>query len=292
MAMVLPPAVTGRGAATPLACAGAAGAAALARELECCARGPDESPNNVAALLRAGWASLGLGDTQAALGFFRRARAGGAGNGEVKAGEASALLRQDDPVAAVRLFAAAEAAGAPMVRYGRDRGLALDLVGNNVAAQQFYSQALALGNDPEIVRRLALSEAIAGDESAAEATLLPLLQSRTCPAYRTRAFALAILGKGEEAVSIAKTAAAELSNRMAPYLRYMPRLTRAQQAAAANLGQVPAGLGNRPRQSPDRRSFGAKSAAADRRGRAGFSPGSGGPAARPQRTDERRPAAT
>ena len=32
-------------------------------------------PRNVAALLRAGWASLDLGDTQAALGFFRRAAA-------------------------------------------------------------------------------------------------------------------------------------------------------------------------------------------------------------------------
>ncbi len=30
-----------------------------------------------------------------------------------------------------------------------------------------------------------------------------------------------------------------LSSRLAPYLRYMPRLTRAQQAAAANLGVFP-----------------------------------------------------
>ncbi|HEY7807788.1 MAG TPA: SPOR domain-containing protein [Croceibacterium sp.] len=199
-----------------------------------------KAPNDVAALLRAGWASLTLGDTQAALGFFRRAEQAAPANGEAKAGEASALLRLDDPVNAVRLFAAAEAAGAPMARYGSDRGLALDLVGENVAAQRFYRQALALGNDPEVVRRLALSEAISGDESAAEATLLPQLQQQDLSAYRTRAFALAILGKGEEAVSIAeKLLPAELSNRMAPYLRYMPRLTRAQQAAAANLGKFP-----------------------------------------------------
>jgi hypothetical protein len=71
-------------------------------------------------------------------------------------------------------------------------------------------------------------------------TLLPLLQRQDLSAYRTRAFALAILGKGEEAVSIAeKLLPANLSNRMAPYLRYMPRLTRAQQAAAANLGEFP-----------------------------------------------------
>lgn len=197
-------------------------------------------PGNVSILLRAGWASLGLDDTQAALGFFRRAAAIQPQNGEVKAGLASALLREDDPVTAVQLFAEAEAAGAPMARYAGDRGLALDLVGNNVVAQQFYRQALAQQNDPEIVRRLALSQAIAGDQRATEATLLPLLQHRDLPSYRTRAFALAILGKGEEAVSIAQTMLpAQISNRMAPYLRYMPRLTRAQQAAAANLGRFP-----------------------------------------------------
>ena len=198
------------------------------------------TPNDVSALLRAGWASLNLGDTQAALGFFRRAEQTAPANGEAKAGEASAMLRLDDPVSAVKLFAAAEVAGAPMARYGSDRGLALDLVGENVAAQRFYRQALTLGNDPETVRRLALSQAISGDERGAEATLLPQLQQQDLSAYRTRAFALAILGKGEEAVEIAeKLMPANLSNRMAPYLRYMPRLTRAQQAAAANLGEFP-----------------------------------------------------
>ncbi|MGZ3235215.1 MAG: SPOR domain-containing protein [Croceibacterium sp.] len=197
-------------------------------------------PGNVSILLRAGWASLSLDDTQAALGFFRRAAAIQPQNGEVKAGLASAMLREDDPVTAVQLFAQAEAAGVPMSRYAGDRGLALDLVGNNVVAQQFYRQALAQQNDPEIVRRLALSQAISGDQRATEATLLPLLQHRDLASYRTRAFALAILGKGEEAVSIAQTMLpAQISSRLAPYLRYMPRLTRAQQAAAANLGRFP-----------------------------------------------------
>ncbi len=197
-------------------------------------------PGNVSILLRAGWASLGLDDTQAALGFFRRAAAIQPQNGEVKAGLASAMLREGDPVTAVQLFAEAEAAGVPMSRYAGDRGLALDLVGNNVVAQQFYRQALAQQNDPEIVRRLALSQAISGDQRATEATLLPLLQHRDLASYRTRAFALAILGKGEEGVSIAQTMLpAQISSRLAPYLRYMPRLTRAQQAAAANLGRFP-----------------------------------------------------
>ena len=209
-------------------------------ELNAALKDLSRNPGNVSALLRAGWASLALDDTQAALGFFRRAAGIQPQNGEVKAGVASASLRQGDPVAAVRLFSEAEASGAPMFRYAADRGLALDLVGDNIAAQQFYRQALALSSDPEIVRRLALSQAIAGDQRATEATLLPLLQGRDLASYRTRAFALAILGKGEEAVSIAQTMLPpQISNRMAPYLRYMPRLTRAQQAAAANLGQFP-----------------------------------------------------
>ena len=197
-------------------------------------------PANVPALLRAGWASLGLDDPQAALGFFRRAAGLQPQNGEVKAGLASASLQQGDPATAVRLFAEAATTGVPMARYASDRGLALDLVGSNAAAQQFYRQALALNYDAEVTRRLALSQAIAGDQAASDATLLPLLQHRDLAAYRTRAFALAILGKGEEAVSIAQTMLpATISSRMAPYLRYMPRLTRAQQAAAANLGQFP-----------------------------------------------------
>ncbi len=91
-----------------------------------------------------------------------------------------------------------------------------------------------------MTRRLAISQAITGDQRASESTLLPLLQRSDLAAYRARAFALAIVGKSEEAVSIAQTMLpGSLSNRMAPYLRYMPRLTRAQQAAAANLGRFP-----------------------------------------------------
>ena len=197
-------------------------------------------PRNLAALLRAGQASIELEDPEAALGYFRRAQAIAPADGRVKAGLASAIVRLEDPVAAVVLFAQAEASGAPMAEYAADRGLAHDLVGENVRAQQLYRQALARENDPEVTRRLALSQAIMGDQRSSEATLLPLLQRQDLAAYRARAFALAILGKSEEAVSIAETMLpGRLSNRMAPYLRYMPRLTRAQQAAAANLGRFP-----------------------------------------------------
>jgi Flp pilus assembly protein TadD len=198
------------------------------------------NPNNLSALLRAGQASIGLEDPEAALGYFRRAEAIAPADGRVQAGLATAVVRLEDPVAAVQLFAQAEARGAPMAQYAADRGLAHDLIGENVRAQQLYREALTRENDPEIVRRLALSQAIMGDQRGSEASLLPLLQRQDLAAYRTRAFALAILGKSEEAVSIAETMLpARLSNRMAAYLRYMPRLTRAQQAAAAHLGRFP-----------------------------------------------------
>ena len=209
-------------------------------ELQAALRVLAREPHNQPALVRAAWASIELEDTEAARGFLRRAEALNPANGEVTAALATIELHQGNAIAAIRLFAQAEAQGAPMARYAGDRGLALDLVGSNVAAQGFYRQALQLEHDPEVVRRLALSLAITGDQRGSEATLLPLLQRSDLAAYRSRAFALAILGHGEEAVSIAQTMLpATLSNRMAPYLRYMPRLTRAQQAAAANLGRFP-----------------------------------------------------
>jgi tetratricopeptide (TPR) repeat protein len=150
------------------------------------------------------------------------------------------FARQGQPVDALRLFAEAEAAGEPMAAHAGERGLAYDLVGDNARAQQDYQLALSLGENALVSRRLALSQAIAGDQRSSEATLLPMLQRRDLAAYRARAFALAILGKSEEAVSIAETMLPErISSRLAPYLRYMPRLTRAQQAAAANLGAFP-----------------------------------------------------
>lgn len=199
-----------------------------------------QDPRSLAALVDAGQASLSLDDVDAAEGFYRRAEGVAPADGRVKAGLASVLVRRLQPVEALRLFAEAEQAGEPMRFHAAERGLAYDLIGDNAKAQEQYRLFLSLGDDPLVTRRLALSQAISGDQRASETTLLPLLQRTDLAAYRTRAFALAILGKPDEAVSIAETMLpAALAGRMAPYLRYMPRLTRAQQAAAANLGVFP-----------------------------------------------------
>ncbi|WEK48024.1 MAG: SPOR domain-containing protein [Candidatus Andeanibacterium colombiense] len=192
------------------------------------------------ALLKAGWASLALDNVDAAIGFFSRAEAVPTSAAEAKAGLGAVLVERKRPVDAIRYFTDAEAAGARLGVHAAQRGLAYDLVGDNAKAQQYYREALAVRPDDEIIRWLALSQAIGGDRNGSETTLLPLLQHSDLAAYRTRAFALAALGKTEEAVSIANAVMpSALASRIAPYLRYMPKLTRAQQAAAGIFGHFP-----------------------------------------------------
>lgn len=196
--------------------------------------------SDVSALVQAGNASLKLNDIDAAVGFFTRAQVLGSDSGEAKAGLAAADVYRKMPVEALKLFDEAQAEGVSLASHASDHGLAYDLVGENVRAQELYRLALKQGPNDETIRRLALSQAIGGDQVGSERTLLPLLQHRDLAAYRTRAFALAALGKTDEAVSIAEAIMpASLASRIAPYLRYMPKLTRAQQAAAANFGHFP-----------------------------------------------------
>ncbi len=191
-------------------------------------------------MIDAGNAALHLNDLEAAQGFFIRAVQQSPSNAQAKMGLAAVLLRTEQPIDALRLFDEAESAGANMGEIHAERGLAYDLVGMNSEAQQSYRAALAIKPDPEVTRRLALSYAMAGDRSNFEAVLRPLLDNRDFAAYRTRAFGLAILGQTADASAIAEAVMPrDLASHMTPYLAYMPRLTRAQQAAAANLGIFP-----------------------------------------------------
>ncbi len=198
------------------------------------------NPRDVVALLDAGRAAAGMGDYAAAIGFYQRADQLAPGNAAVKAGLAGAMVRAENPFDAIPLFAEAEKAGASDAGFSADRGLAFDLVGDNHSAKTYYVQAIARGGGDEVVRRYALNQAIAGDRRGFEATLSPLLLKQDKAAWRARAFGLAILGQGEEAEAIAyATMPKDLAAGISPYLRYMPRLTPAQQAAAANFGHFP-----------------------------------------------------
>jgi tetratricopeptide (TPR) repeat protein len=198
------------------------------------------NPRDFVALVDAGYAALGMGDSEAAIGFFQRADMLGPGNARVRAGIACAHVRKEDPFTAIPLFAEAEKIAPLEARAQMDRALAYDMVGDNGTAQQLYRAVLAQGPNDEASRRLALSLAIAGDKPGMETALSPLLLKQDKTAWRTRAFSLAILGKAEEAEAIARSAlSADQAVAMGAYLRYMPRLTPAQQAAAGNLGFFP-----------------------------------------------------
>ncbi|MFA7587300.1 MAG: SPOR domain-containing protein, partial [Novosphingobium sp.] len=199
-----------------------------------------QNPRDTQAMIDAGKAALMLGDVDAAIGFFSRARTVDPLNPYAKAGLAGALVRQENPFEAIPLFQEAERAGVVDADLAADRGLAYDLVGDNATAQRYYREALARGSSEEVTRRLALSYAIAGDRISADATLAPLLARGDKAAFRSRAFAMAIAGQAEEAVGIAYgSLPQELAAAISPYLRYMTRLTPAQQAAAANFGHFP-----------------------------------------------------
>ncbi len=197
-------------------------------------------PRNISALIDAGNAALKLGDTDAAVGFFTRADQVQPGNGQVKAQIGAAMLRGDAPLEAIGYFDDAEKAGADAVAMAADRGLAYDLVGDNANAQRQYQLAQSRGAVDEVTRRYALSLAIAGDRRGAETVLSPLVARQERAAWRIRTFIMAITGNPDEAVAIAYASMPQdLAAGIAPYLRYMPRLTPAQQAAAANLGKFP-----------------------------------------------------
>ncbi len=199
-----------------------------------------KNPQDVEALIAAGRASLELGDVQAAVGFYQRADVLWPGSARVKAGLAGAYALSGDPITAIELFKEAERLGPLGAEPLADRALAYDLVGDNQTAQLYYRRSLALAPNDETARRLALSLAISGDRRGMEAALSPLLQRQDKAAWRTRAFALAILGEPAEAESIARqTMPADMAGAIANYFRFMPKLSPAQQASAANLGHFP-----------------------------------------------------
>jgi Flp pilus assembly protein TadD len=208
---------------------------ALARNVRILA----DDPKNFNALLAAGKASLQLGETQAAAGFFGRADEVNPNSPMVEAGLGAALVETGDPSGALTYFAKAQQLGASPAAIGCDRGLAYDLLGNQVAAQTDYRAALYGPDRDEARRRLALSLAISGNKSLALSTLQPLLQRRDPAALRVRALVLAVDGDVAGAKTALDYAMPGASAQMDPFFRRLPTLTSAQKAAAVHLGIFP-----------------------------------------------------
>tara|TARA_B100000678_G_scaffold226904_2_gene194733 strand:+ start:269 stop:1927 length:1659 start_codon:yes stop_codon:yes gene_type:complete len=196
--------------------------------------------HDVDALIAAGLASLDLDDIDAAIGFLGRAKELSPQNPRIAEGMGAAYVRSGRPVDAIRFFEEADKSGFSNSSLWADRGLAYDLVGQNATAQAAYTRALSLKDDSAVRQRLALSYAIAGDRLPFEDALRPLIDKQDTAAIRTRAFGLAVLGDADNAITLARTVMPrEMADKLEPYLRFMPRLTRSQQAAAANLGIYP-----------------------------------------------------
>lgn len=200
------------------------------------------NPQDWNALADAGAASLQLNDANAALNFFTRANGLRLRDARITAGLASAMVRTENPFEALRLFDEAARLGASERSLAADRGLAFDLLGNFGKAQQDYN--LARTNGPvsdELVMRQAISLSLAGRPIEADAMLDPLLKRQVQEAWRTRMYLLAARGEYPQSVKIAQDALpAQTAQKMQHYLGLMPNLTRAQQAAAINLGHFPA----------------------------------------------------
>lgn len=214
---------------------GETAAAALARHVRVLA----SDPKDFSALIGAGKAALDLGDTQAAAGFFARADEVNPRSPLPQAGMGAVSVADGQPQAALPYFARAQQLGAPVATFGSDRGLAYDLMGQQLQAQADYRAALGGPDGDEARRRLALSLAISGDKSGALQALAPLQARRDVAAGRCRAFVLALTGDSNGAMVAFDSAMPGSWSRVAPFLQRLPSLPSGQKAAAVNLGIFP-----------------------------------------------------
>lgn len=212
-----------------------------AAELRSAMRRIAVQPSDADALADAGNAALTLGDANAALNFFTRANSIRPRNGRITAGLATATVRTENPFEALRLFDEAVRLGISERTIAADRALAFDLLGNFARAQQDYQLARSASLSDDLLIRQAISLSLAGQKAEADGMLLPLLQKNNGAAWRARAFMLAARGETRESSKVAAGFMdARSAEKMDRYLRQMPDLTAAQQAAAIHLGHFPA----------------------------------------------------
>ena len=204
------------------------------------------SPRDVDALVGAGEAAIDLDDMRAAAGFFARADVVQPNNGRVKAGLGRVMLKTQNATEALRMFDQAVKLGYPEATLLSDRGLARDLTGDQAGAQRDYQAALKrTPDDTELTYRYAASLGISGQVDAAEKVLQPLLYKSDRPAWRFRAFILAMNNRQDDARKIAsQTMPGQLAAALTPYMVKMPYLTAAQKAAAVHFGHFPKTIGS------------------------------------------------
>jgi len=188
----------------------------------------------------AGNAALLLDDADAALNFFRRAENLRPSDGRVKAGMGAAMVRLENPFDALQYFDAATRLGVNSRMIALDRGLAFDLIGNFDRAQQDYAIAGTALNSDALTIRHAISLSLSGKAKQSDNMLDPLLRRNNPAAWRARAFMLAARGDFRKSREVARGFLnVRAAQQVEPFLRRMPNLTAAQQAAAIHLGHFP-----------------------------------------------------
>ena len=209
--------------------------AALARYVRTLA----SDPKDFDALIGAGRAVLELGDAQAAAGFFARADDVNPRSPLPQIGMGAVSVANGDATGALAYFTRAQQLGASVAQFACARGLAYDLLGQQAKAQSDYRLAQTGADRDEASRRLALSQAISGNRTAALTTLSPLMARRDPAAARTRAFVLALTGDASGAMAAINAAMPGSSTQLSPFLQRLTALGAGQKAAAVNLGIMP-----------------------------------------------------
>ncbi|WP_260482498.1 SPOR domain-containing protein [Sphingomicrobium flavum] len=197
------------------------------------------NPDSLEALISAGYASVALGDLQAAGGFFGRAATYHTNDPRPQAGLGATMAASGDADRALTYFAQAERLGATPAQVGVDRGLAYDLNGQLEAAERDYRAALGSRRDYDARRRLSLNLAMQGDRTGALAFLKPLLDIGDADAQRNRAFVLALTGDMDGARRAFDNAMPGTADRIDPFIRRLALISVPQKAAAVHLGQFP-----------------------------------------------------
>ncbi len=195
---------------------------------------------DLAALRDAVQAAMRLGMIDMAAAYALRAQQLAPGDATITAARGAIEIHRGRAQEGLALFAKADQARVSETAFAADRALGYDLIGDQPSAQYYYALAHRQSPDDEVLRRYALSLAISGDATTGAAMLRPLLNVQDRGAWRTHAFMLAIDRKSQEARKVLEqTLPADLAAQLGPYMDAMPYLTRAQQAAAANLGIFP-----------------------------------------------------
>ncbi len=213
-------------------------------------------PENIEALSGAGMSALAIGDERAAQGFLARAVTLNPQDGQARLGLARALTGNEAPQDALRQFSAAERLGVPLGDFVSDRGMAHDLAGETREALRDHAMALSLHpGDPEVIRRYALSQAIARDRQGALRTIQPLVaRGNDAATRRTVGFIHALTGDVATATQMVRETMPGKAGAFAPYFAQFPALNPVQRARAVYYGELPPLLvaEARPRKVPDR----------------------------------------